>query len=558
MADGAEVPGVVNLGNDPDLDILDVTHTVDDGVFRSVVHLAKLESFGAQISFVERFATAFTVNGKAASVTATRDHNTSPETDSGVLSVAGAATTVPVKVVVSLPASTVTTEIAAPAFETALGGGLTGKPFSAMSATATQVFELLGLGGPSLANKQDDVTAPATAAYAFGSSCSGSVTTPPPGTTPPPATTPPPGTTPPVTGGLFDQPRKNCVTFKDPTGDADPTGTQLDNEPALDITQVNLKSPAGALEAFVKLDDPSADLFPLFNGPIYSTTFTVGGKTVAVTASETGPATATVGGKANTDIKATAKTDAKNKNIVFTVPLDGLSKAIGSTVKAGTEITATKADTAADSDLGAQDADTATGTTAAEKTYVYGDNTCFKPPPGVFEIDADPSGQYSDITELFATLNDGDGAPVSGVKVTGVLTGGKPVTVTTDEDGIATLRLPLTVPAGAKTVTLTFLGNAEVGPAKATKAFTVLAEKTLLKAVAIRGGASATVVDNDKHPVVGRYVTFTIGTSKRLVKTNARGVAVLTGLRKGTAVKVTFLAVKGYYLGTPTYTVRAL
>jgi len=348
------------------------------------------------------------------------------------------------------------------------------------------------------------------------------------------------------------------VQYKDATGDADPTGTSLDNEDALDINQVNLKSPAGQLQVFVGIVDPSTSLFPLFSGSIYTAGFTIGTKTVALTASADGPATATVGGTANSDIKATAKIDATHKNVVFTVPLDGLSKAVGAPVTNGTKITAPTAATAADNDLSPLDADDAAGTKDTEKNYTYGDNGCFKPPPGVIELDADPSGQYSDVTELFATLKDADGSPVQHVTVTGILTGGKPVSATTDDDGIADLKLPLLMAAGTKVLTVSYAGDAEVGPAKATKTFAVAAEKTLLKAVGIAGGVRATLVDNDKHPVVGRYVTFVIGSSRRIAKTNAKGIAVLTGVKKGTAVKAVFLPVKGYYLGTPTYTVKAL
>jgi hypothetical protein len=415
----------------------------------------------------------------------------------------------------------------------------------------------LGFGQPVI--EYDRSATPLTTV--MGVDCAGVAGTPTPTGTGSPTPTPSPTTTtppPPAAGTLFEQPRKNCVQYKDDTGDADPTGTSIDNEDALDINQVNLKSPTGQLQVFVGIVDPSTSLFPLFNGPLYTAGFTIGGKAVSLTAGETGPATATLGGAANNDIKATAKVDAAKKNVVFTVPLDGLSKAVGTTVAKGTQITAPVAGTAADSDLGALDADSAAGTTDAQKTYTYGDNTCFLPPPGVFTLDTDKSGQYSDVTELYATLNDADGSPVQNSTVTAVLTGGRPVSAKTDADGIAQIKLPLLMAAGVKTLTVTFPGDAEVGPAKATKAFTVLAEKTLLKAVGRRGGAMATVTDNDKHPVVGRFVTFQIGSSKKVVRTNSRGVAVLTGVRKGTAIKVTFLPVRGYYLGTPSYTVKAL
>jgi len=578
VADGVAVPGVVDLGNDPDLDILDVTHTVDGGTFSSVVHLAQLADFGPQVTFVDEFVTHFTVNGKAVDVTARRTHPvTADEVDTGTLTVAGTDTTVPVKVVVDLKASTVTAQIAASAFETALGGALAGKPFSAMTAESTQVLNVPDLDSPGVGFPMDTATAPTTAAYAFGASCTGGVTpgTPAPtgsATATPTATatatataTPTPTPTgPTMTNGLFDQPRKGCVAYKDATSDADPTATGLDGEPALDVTQVNLKSPNGLLQVFVGLSDPSSELFPLWDGPVWSTSFTVGGKKVTLTATGTGPATATVGTAANNDVKATAKLDTKFKNIVFSVPLAGLSKAVGTSVKKGTPITGTAVETAADSLLGPQTADTAAGTKPEEKSYAYGDNRCFVPPPGSFVIDADRSGQYGDKTLVFATLNDADGTPVAGVNVTALISGGRVVTAKTDTDGIADLLIPLTMPAGYKTLYLTYAGDLDVGRTRATKLFTVVPERTVLRLAPLRGGALATVVDDDRtagrstpHPVVGRYVKIVVGSKTLLRKTNSRGQVVISGVRKGTLIKVTFLPVRNLYYGTRTLSVRA-
>ena len=168
---------------------------------------------------------------------------------------------------------------------------------------------------------------------------------------------------------------------------------------------------------------------------------TVNGKVVALTASADGPATAAVGETENKDIKATLKLDATNKFGIFTIPVDGLSKAVGAPVVAGTAITATNVLTqGASALLGDQDADTAAGTTADEKTYTYGDNLCWAPPPGVLELESDASGQYGDTTQLFATLNDADGSPVQGATVTAGLVGGGTTSPVTDYDGIADLR----------------------------------------------------------------------------------------------------------------------
>jgi hypothetical protein len=534
---------------DDDLDLVASTVSVAaDGALQVAVKVVKLDPAGPLNTPGDEFVVSFTAGTVASKVTLRRD---AVEGTSGA-SVNG-GTAVDGKVVFDDKTSTVTGTFTAAEVKSSFGKPLAGIKLSGFDALAYGYTESPagpGLGFP----LTDEAPAPAALSYTDAGGCGDTGGTPAATGSPSPTPTPTPTTTP---GGLFDQPRKNCVQFKDATGDAAPDPAGADQEDALDITQVNLKSPAGQLQVFVGLVDPSAGLFPLFSGPVYNVALTVGGKAVTLSAPGDGPATATVGGTANTDIKATAKVDAKAKNVVFTVPLDGLAKAVGAPIAAGTAITGTTATTQADSDLGPLDADSASGTTAAEKTYAYGDNTCFKPPPGVFSIDADRSAQYSDVTELFATLKDGDDSPVQGVLVSARL-GSKVVSARTDDDGIADLRLPVTVKAGATTITTTFAGNDSVGPARATTPFKVLAEKTVLKVAAIKGGVKATVLDDDRHPVVGRVVVFTFAGKKKLVRTNAKGLAVLTGVARGTAVKVSFPAVPGYYLGTPTYTVKAL
>ncbi|HUR51879.1 MAG TPA: hypothetical protein VMZ11_07135 [Mycobacteriales bacterium] len=582
--DAAGDSGMITpLGTDPtgvtaddDLDIVSTTVAVDpSGALQVVVGVKALSDTGPALEPGDEFSVRFTAGGTAVTATLARDTGFTGDakaTLAGAASAAGA-------VAYDLKANTVTGTFTADQVKTALGKAIAGVPLTAFS-TLSYGYTLTPLGPALGFPNADESTAPAALAYTDAGGCAAGTPGPTgtatatatatptatasatPSATASPTASPKPSptsTVPASHGGLFDQPRKGCVSYKDATGDADPTGTGIDAEPALDITQVNLKSPANALQVYVGLADPSAALFPVWDGPSYTAHFSVGTKAVTLTAPGTGPATATVGSAASKDIKATAKLDTKAKNIVFTVPLAGLSKAVGKVVKKGTVLTTLSAETAADSLLGPQTADTAAGTKPAEKTYTVGDNRCWIIPPGSFVLDADRTGQYGDRTRVFATLKDEDASPVPGVKVTGLLTGGRPVTAKTDSDGIADLILPLTMPAGAKTLTVTFSGDGEVGRTRATKAFNVVPEKTLLKVTALRGGASAKVLDNDRpgHAVVGRYVRFTVGGKSRLVKTNSKGLATISGLRKGTLVKVTFLPVRNLYLGTPTYSTRA-
>jgi len=358
--------------------------------------------------------------------------------------------------------------------------------------------------------------------------------------------------------GLYTQPRKGCAEFTDAVDDADPTGIGFFTEPALDVTQVTYKSPVGTLQLHVKLNDASAALFPFFDGPVYAASFVVNGKTVSLSATGDGPAAATVGGKESKDIKATAKLDTAASSLVLSVPVDGLSAAVGP-VKVGAAITGTTVTTAAASAFGDQPADSATGTKPQEKTYTYGDNTCFRPAPGKLTVDADPRGRYTDTTLLFATLKDADDAPVVGARVIAALTGGRVVAARTDKEGVADLALPIGVPAGTKVLTVAFAGTNEVGATKATRRFTVLAEPTALRGAGISGGVQATLVDDDRaaRPVAGQVVTFTVAGKRYDVRTNSRGVATLTRLAEGTVVEVSYAGSRGYFLAAKAITARA-
>lgn len=508
----------------------------------------------------DEFGVDFTVNGVEVNLYSDRD----PSGTTAGLIPSGPATST-----YDVAKKTVTIKAKLSDLDKSVGSATAGKTISGISSyTSNQLFAQVAL------IRYDDSATPATLVVA---ECGGAAPAPTGSGTPTPTPSGSATPTPTPTGsataspsptptssigpdGLFTQPRKACAEFTDPADDADPTGIGFFTEPALDITQVNLKSsPAGGLQVFVKLNDASAALLPLFDGPVYGTAFTINGKAVALSAPATGPATATVGGTANNDIKATAKVDTAASNVVFTVPLAGLSKAVGTTVKPGTLITATAAETAAATVIGDQSADTAAGTKPEEKTYTYGDNTCFRPPPGTLVIDADPRGQYTDATVLFATLKDADDAPVAGARVLAALTGGRVVAARTDAEGVADITLPIGVPAGTKVLTVAFGGNKEVGATRATRAFTVLAERTVLRAGGIRGGVRALLVDDDRRPrpVAGQLVTFTVGSKRYHVRTDRSGFATLTRLAAGAVVKVSYAGSRGYYLAARSVTTRA-
>ena len=88
--------------------------------------------------------------------------------------------------------------------------------------------------------------------------------------------------------------------------------------------------------------------------------------------------------------------------------------------------------------------------------------------------------------------------------------------------------------------------------------FTIKAETSVLKAWGGKGMVTSTVTDNDKTPVAGQPVFFTVGKKTTKVVTSKNGIAVLKGVAKGTAVKVSFTAVAGKYTAATPVSTKAL
>jgi len=574
--------------SDEDVDLLDVSHSVDAGVFTTQVHVKKLAATGPYFNYGDRFTTAFTVGGKAVKVVIDRDY-TGPESktgaavEKGAVTVAGAATTAKVTVKVDLKASTVTASVAAADIETAIGASVVGQPFSAMSTTSTVVLTPLSSPAP-VTRLIDTATAGATVVYVFGGSCSGgAVPVPPaePTDTPTDEPSAEPSASPsdepsaepsaepsgepseqpteepegPV--ALFDQPRTGCFVFKDPAGDAKPGRAPLlspNNDADLDLLEVAVKSPDDGLQVFAKVAKlGTAPATALFTGHSFTVALTVEGKALTVTATKAGAATSN-----NAAMKATAVFDTTASNVVFTLPKADLEAVSGTPLKAGTAITGLTVTSNATNAAGTFDGDTSTGSTPEEKSYAYGDNTCFQPPLGKLALATAASGVFTDMTTVTATLVNSEDAAVQGSTVQLLLTGAPLLKGRTDADGVVVFRFRVTVPAGAKKLTANFLGSSTVGPASSVATFTVKAEKALLKGVAGRGTVTATLIDDDKTALAGQVVVFTVGKKVTKVKTNAKGVAVLTRQVKGATVKVSFAAVPARYTAAPTVSVRVL
>lgn len=551
-------PSLYPLFGEDDVDLLAVSLSVDAGVFTSALKVAALTDYGPEYAVGESVQSLLTVAGKAVVLKAVRDGSTTPATVTATMTVAGAASDAKVSAVYDLKASTITLGVAVADLEKAAGASLSGQPVTAMSATSSTWYPTPGASGFAY----DTATAPKTATYSFGGSCSGAA---PVSTSSPTPTPTPSATTPPPSDGLFAQPRKGCVQFKDAAGDATSnpvTGALGDPDDDLDLIAVNYKTTGSALQVFVKETAlgtaPSSLGGFVYDTHSFATGFTVGGKAITLTAGASGPATATVAGAASTALHATATFDTKASNVVFSVPLADLATVTGAAVN-GAAVTALTASSDAESSDGLPGgtADEAAPTTVAEKTYAVGDNTCFLPPAGKLYLDG-LTGVYTDGAAVVASLQDADGADVAGAALTLAVPGQPTRSAVTNATGDAVFRFRVTSKAGASTAALTFTGTDTVGAAKLSAPFVVKAESTVLKAVASKGYVTATLTDNDRTPVAKRVIVFTVGSRTAKTVTNAKGQAVLKGLAKGTVVKVAFAAVPGYYTAAKSVTAKAL
>lgn len=384
--------------------------------------------------------------------------------------------------------------------------------------------------------------------------------------------------------GLYTQPRKSCLQFADVPGDAttNPVSADLDPDDDLDLTGVVYKTSTSALQVFVKetaLDTaPSSGLgLVAYDGHVFSTRFTLGGQAITLSASATGPAKAAVTGatapsaspSASASASAsgtpstgvlhpTATFDVKNSNIVFSVPRLELATLVGAPIL-GTRLTSLSAASTATSSMGFPDADadSAAPTKDTEKAYLVGDNTCFQPPAAKLFLSG-LTATYTDQAAVTARIQDAGGAHLAGEVLTLHISGLPDRALRSNASGEVIFRFKETVHSGTRPATLSFAGSTAAGRANLSDLFTIRVESTVVKVAATRGLLTATLLDNDNAPIAKRHVTFTVGSRRYNVTTDAKGKALLRGVAKGATVKVSFAAVPTLYSAARTVAVRAL
>jgi hypothetical protein len=568
-------PATNPVVGDDDLDLVAVTHSVTDGIFTTAFKVVKLNPAGPAFAAGDRFVATFTVAKKTVTVDAERDFSGVGDTH-GSVTVGGTAVTMPVKIVEDDKASTLSAQLATADLEKAVGAPLAGEAFSAMSAVARGF--LPSNATPSEGILWDAATAPATASYAFGSGCGATAGAPAaaPAPSPSPSTpsaAPAPGG--PAAPGL---PTAGCNTFADPKGDANfdvVNGQGEPNDPDLDLTGLVLQSTPDSFKAYLRVDKLAtrpAD----WPGHAFYANFTANKKAVALQATaydpaqlsqlDDGAATATgvtpfgstpaIGMTVDgpyVPSKLSATFDTKTSMVTLTIPRGDLDKAVGGLADGSvlTKVYARDAGTAPVAGgfyIDSTAKDNASGVTDKD-AWTVGDNACFGPaapaPSPLTNVGA-VKAQYGDTAAVAAKLVDASGAPVAGKTVTFTL-GSSKAAGTTGTDGVAKASLVVNEKAGKKTLVLTS------DAVTASVPFTVLIEKTVLKATGSKGAVTAILSDDDRTPVAGQVITFTLGSKKATARTDAKGVAKVTGFPPGN-VKVAYAGASGMYAAASTST----
>jgi hypothetical protein len=461
-----------------------------------------------------------------------------------------------------------------------------GKPTAGLEVTALSAWTSDTLLGQPVFDYDDAAT---KSKVTLVDGCGGGAAAPAPSASASATPEPSPSASAPPAGGApaGGAPLPDCFTAKDPTGDAWYPASAVPSDDDLDLTGVTLGTTNDALVAYFKVKKLAAGPMTL-DGHRFTLNFTFNKRAFAAAGSayknaqsaqmRDGFATSgRVGhvtqlsidppGIPPTSQEAAQRFaegsafvasglkyvfDLKTSTVSLSLPLADITKnggasAVGATF---TGVYATAAtDTTVISSSWDVAPDGATSSSPGKLTYTVGDNACF----GAAAPAASPlsnvgavKAQYGDVAAVAAKLVDAAGAAVAGKTVTFAL-GASKATGVTGADGVAKASLTVKDKAGKRSLAISS------DDVKTAVAFTVLVEKTALKAVGSKGAVTATLTDDDKKPVAGQAVTFTSGSKKVTAKTDAKGVAKATGLPAGN-VKVTYAGAAGMYTATSTST----
>jgi hypothetical protein len=339
---------------------------------------------------------------------------------------------------------------------------------------------------------------------------------------------------------------------------------------ALDVLSVTPRLTADSFQVFLGLTDlvaPSA--MPMTSSEYrYKVTLTANAKAVSFGAALANPANSSIPkhseqnpyartGAIETIAGLTVDLNPDTNYVTFTVPRAELEKNLGAALVEGQDtVTDVKAVTQEVESEKVNAADTTTATGAAA-TWTVGDDYCFGPPPAALSDYGADVVQYGDTGFLHAKLESEAGAALAGRPVRFAVAD-TAVTATTDAEGLARAAYRPAVGAGTYRVTVTYAGDADNGKAALSgdtvvvvvKAETAkLAPLQVAKPSATARSVTATLADDDKHPIAGQKVDWYVGGKKvATLTTDGAGRSVYQSAKRGQTVQVKYAGLAGKYL----------
>jgi hypothetical protein len=162
----------------------------------------------------------------------------------------------------------------------------------------------------------------------------------------------------------------------------------------------------------------------------------------------------------------------------------------------------------------------------AMTSALYLDNT---PEPTALDLSAPGSGQYSDSVDASVTLTSG-GAPVGDAAINFEL-GSRSASATTDENGVATMTLPLDLAPGSYELIARYAGGGDLLPSGDSSSLTITREGTGLEYTGQRSTSSkiiqlaARLSEDDGPALAGQTITFAMNGQTITAVTDSSGVA---------------------------------
>jgi hypothetical protein len=386
-------------------------------------------------------------------------------------------------------------------------------------------------------------------------------------------------------------PRLGCThAINDAPGDAHPDFTGLGNSPlpsndGLDLQMADVRLTDTQLQVFMAIKRIPAPTAMAANEETYRYTmsFGYGGKGFTYGIEQTNPTWPAaalptdsknypmmrMGVDAATDLRSSSTAVIRQGTapdpswIIFTSPRDKIEQILGAPIPDGASFinVAVTTQIFMSPEMHSTNDGIDSTVTGTQDSFVVGGaigDWCFGPPPTFIQSVSVAPAAFTDSSTMSATLLDENGKALAGKPLTFAVDDGtgKTVTATTDANGRATAAYgPIKVRAGTYPVTVTFPGEAALRTATATGTLTVSPEACVFKALKVAKPSAktrlvtATLVDNDGHPVAGVPFTWWVNGKKVAnAKTASNGTAVLKSAKPGQTVQAKFAGVSGMYL----------